>query len=464
MMRLIVFVLIFVFSNTSFAAISSVNVSGSGFEISGSGFGVKTTATPILWDNFETGTDGANIGTSGTWCTENGFLYSDDLTQRHSGSSLFLKAQAEAGVVSGDTNILVNQWASSKKKLMCGWYRVDFITMDSGQIKVMDIERAETHATAPGIAESTLWCYEDSCSDGGVTSQLGTGSGNLAYWYQGPTLVLLQQFTFAPYRDNQWQYMMIEYEESDYGVANGNVNIYKSSTTETPTAIQKISSTNKLSQIEEGSVAEYAKLRAIIVSGATRADVYYDDIYIDNSWARVEMGDNAVYGSCTHREIQPALTWSDTGITGTFNRGSFETGETVYFFVIDEDGTPSDGYAVVIGGESIANPIVEILTETGQTTTASIFEITGTVTADTDQTISGVTCDGQTVIPDDGTWDEQVEAFTCLANLSLGENVLVFIGSDGTRTGSDSATITRTIPGEYTTRGAGFSIKGCTLK
>ena len=73
-------------------------------------------------------------------------------------------------------------------------------------------------------------------------------------------------------------------------------------------------------------------------------------------------------------------------------------------------------------------------------------------------------CYGQTVTPDDGAWDEQIESFTCLANLSIGENVLTFVGSDGTRTGNDSITITRTIPGEYTTRGAGFSIKGCTLK
>jgi len=177
----------------------------------------------------------------------------------------------------------------------------------------------------------------------------------------------------------------------------------------------------------------------------TNEKFYFDDIFIQTgSQARVEIGDNAVFANCTHIEIQPALTWSDTGITGTFNQGSFETGDTVYFFVIDENGVPSDGYAVVIGGETpMANPIVNILTESGQTTTASIFEITGTVTADTDQTISGVTCDGQTVIPDDGTWDEQSEAFTCLASLALGENTLVFIGSDGTRTGHDSITVTR---------------------
>lgn len=451
MIRIYTIFLIFIFTNTSFANISNVSVSGGNFEISGGNFGVKLIPAPVVWDDFEAGSVGANIGTSGTWSTANGFLYSNEQTQRHNRSAVFLKAQAEDGAVSGDTHIRVNQWSSSKKKLICGWYRVDFITMGSGQLKIMDIERAETHATAPGIAESCLWCYENSCVDGGFTSQLGTGTGNLAYWYQGPTLALLQQFTFAAYRDNQWQYMMIEYEESDYGIANGAVSIYKSSTAENPTAIQKISSSDKLSQIENGLVAEYAKLRAIVASGATRADVYYDDIYIDNTWQRVEIGDNAVFANCTHREIQPALTWSDTGITGTFNQGSFETGDTVYFFVIDENGTPSDGYPVTIGGEpSIADPIVEILTESGQTTTASVFTITGTATADTGQIISGVSCSGQTVTPDDGTWDEQSEAFTCPASLTLGENTLVFIGSDGTRTGSDSITVTRTAPSPIT--------------
>ena len=183
-----------------------------------------------------------------------------------------------------------------------------------------------------------------------------------------------------------------------------------------------------------------------IGNGVDAGDIYIDDIYIQfGTRKRVEIGNNAVFANCTHREIQPAVTWSDTGITGTFNRGSFETGDTVYFFVVDEDGAASNGYAVTIGGEpTIANPVVEILTESGQTTTASIFEITGTATADTGQTISGVTCDGQTVTPDDGIWDEQSEAFTCLASLALGENTLVFVGSDGTRTGQDSITVART--------------------
>ena len=189
-----------------------------------------------------------------------------------------------------------------------------------------------------------------------------------------------------------------------------------------------------------------------LIPGTTRdMKYYYDDIYIAGTRQRVEIGNASTFSACTHREIQPATAWSDTGITGTFNRGSFEVGDTVYVFVVDEDGIPSDGCAAVIGGEpSIANPIVEILTESGQTTTASVFAITGTATADTGQTISGVTCSGQTVTPDDGTWDEQEEAFTCLANLALGENTLVFVGSDGTRPGQDSISVTRTAPSSIT--------------
>lgn len=72
---------------------------------------------------------------------------------------------------------------------------------------------------------------------------------------------------------------------------------------------------------------------------------------------------------------------------------------------------------------------------------------------------------GQTVTPDDGTWDEQEESWTCsVVDLVLGPNVLEFIATDSEgQTGSDSVTVTRTQPG-YSTRGSGYTIKGCSLK
>jgi len=126
---------------------------------------------------------------------------------------------------------------------------------------------------------------------------------------------------------------------------------------------------------------------------------------------------------------------------------------------IDVDGNPYIGPI-----ETSANPIVEISTASGQTTTASVFEITGTATADTGLTISSVTCPGQTVTADDGIFDELIEAWTCQAALAVGVNNLVFTGTDSVaNTGTDSITINRTeIPTSHSL-GKGFSSTGCPI-
>jgi len=114
---------------------------------------------------------------------------------------------------------------------------------------------------------------------------------------------------------------------------------------------------------------------------------------------------------------------------------------------------------------SSANPIVEILTTSGQTTTASVFQITGTATADTGLTISGVTCPGQTVTADDGTFDELSESWTCQAALSVGVNNLTFTGTDSvSNTGTDSIIVTRTeVPTSHSI-GKGFYSNGINFK
>jgi len=114
---------------------------------------------------------------------------------------------------------------------------------------------------------------------------------------------------------------------------------------------------------------------------------------------------------------------------------------------------------------SSANPIVEILTASGQTTTASIIEITGTATADTGLTIAGVTCPGQTVTADDGIFDEFSESWTCQAALSVGSNNLTFTAEDSTsNTGTDSVTVTRTGDPTSHSIGKGFYSNGINFK
>jgi len=66
-----------------------------------------------------------------------------------------------------------------------------------------------------------------------------------------------------------------------------------------------------------------------------RANVYTDEIYVDNTWQRVEIGDAATFANSTHREIQIPSAWSNGSVMITVNRGSFSNLDNVYLYVVD---------------------------------------------------------------------------------------------------------------------------------
>jgi len=71
--------------------------------------------------------------------------------------------------------------------------------------------------------------------------------------------------------------------------------------------------------------------------------VYFDDVYTQvGTRARVEIGDNATWANCTHREIQIPTVWKDNSITITVNQGSFAPCERAYLYVVDADGDVSE--------------------------------------------------------------------------------------------------------------------------
>lgn len=92
-------------------------------------------------------------------------------------------------------------------------------------------------------------------------------------------------------------------------------------------------------------------------AGSNVTSVYYDDVYLatgPNCMARVEIGDNAVYTSCTNLAICTPTSWGSSSITATVRQGSFSDG-TAYLFVVDADGVVSDGYEITLGGSTPAS-------------------------------------------------------------------------------------------------------------
>jgi len=84
-------------------------------------------------------------------------------------------------------------------------------------------------------------------------------------------------------------------------------------------------------------------------TGASDCYAFLDDVYFDNTQARVEIGNNAIFANCTHREIQVPTTWSASSIQISFNKGSFASGTKVYLFVVDASGNASNGFGITVG-------------------------------------------------------------------------------------------------------------------
>lgn len=441
MKKLTIIMFLLLFPISANCGISNVTILDQAYSISGSDLGSKSVPGPLAFDSFDGGTPGSQIAGNamsggGVWRNE-----TYNTAPVYSADTRTANGLCSSHPLAGGTGV-------NHAPLWC-----DFAETNQSTIYVSFWTKFTYVLGSDSEWQLKYWRLTDGTSD----VDTNTYFQDLWWTNRVPNLMGYFEFFLNPtnpewpnysieqgYGDisldydkapNEWHYYQFAIKQD---AVNGSCLIWIDG--------QQVASETAMTTFETGEIVKSLTLGWYMGNnvGDGTASLYFDDVYIDNSWKRVEVGDNAIYANCTHREIQPAITWSDTGITGTFNQGSFETGDTVYVFVVDEEGVPSDGYPVTIGGEpSIANPVVEILTESGQTTTASILTITGTATADTGQTISGVTCSGQTVTPADGTWDEQSEAFTCLANLALGENTLVFIGSDGSRTGSDSITVTR---------------------
>lgn len=80
---------------------------------------------------------------------------------------------------------------------------------------------------------------------------------------------------------------------------------------------------------------------------------YISELYVDHSFARVEIGDAPTWNACTHREIQIPSAWSPGSITVTGNVGTFASGTQVYLYVVDADRRPSAGFPVTIGEDNL---------------------------------------------------------------------------------------------------------------
>lgn len=307
------------------SGVSGTLSSGQTVTIAGSGFGTKSTVAPVLWDDFEKGNSGSlvqnNAAQIGKWDTGAG---SEVVT--------YSTAKPRTGNKSAYHDFINNYNASLAKNMTFSrlyldfWIAADYVDRVSRNFKPWRLY---------GANDSLQLDYVWLC-DGQLMNRVQDS------WVVG-------DWGGPKYSDGKWMHVQLVYQESTPGGSDGTIRHAIDSVTAglNSGAVMTRKAAASFDQIRLGHYWDRAAVDACASNGGAR--VYIDDVYVDTSWARVELGNASTYATSTHREIQVPTAWSSGSVSVKFNPGTFAAGTTAYLYVTDSNNNTSPGIAVKIG-------------------------------------------------------------------------------------------------------------------
>lgn len=341
------------------SGVSGTVSDGESITISGSGFGTKATAAPQVWDDFDGGSHGSNIPgnapvsttlESGSWTWENVAsggtaqpVYTN--TNQRTGSALCQLADFNGAQYNMSLAVEPGSGLVQDEYFFSYYIYYDHY---AGSI---------SRNTKP----FTVYGNVD-----GYTPHIYSGWGNLGDPsnrintvdppddYGGPS---------TPDFYDQWFKIDVYIRQSNpAGTANA---ITKWWATEPGSGqVLEIDMVNYTSRNSGGPPNSFSLFTFFgAYCDADPADrryrVYGDDFYLDNTQARVELGNASTFAASTIHEIQPATAWSTGSISVTVNQGAFTNGSDVYAYVFDSDGlVNATGYGPIeVGAGSGPTPI-----------------------------------------------------------------------------------------------------------
>lgn len=157
------------------------------------------------------------------------------------------------------------------------------------------------------------------------------------------------------YQDDVWEHWQVLLQHGSVGGANGTIKQYVNRTiTSNHSNLVTRTTSAVWDQIRVGHYWSFAD-EGSGCGDNTGANIYIDNIYIDTTFSRVELCNNATYTSATQCEVVQPTAWSNASITATVRSAALTSG-TAYLFVVDANNAASSGYPVTIGGASDTTP------------------------------------------------------------------------------------------------------------
>lgn len=339
----------------SINSVSSNPVHGSDIVIKGSDFGTKTLAPPTSFLDFEAGTINNTINESG-WIIGKAESGSDPVySNKEIRGQSSLSAKVPIGYF-GQSYLRYN-WTvpPANQTFYVTYWRKNVL----GGIEASNYKALRLQTTSGKNIPEVMLAMAGGSSFGEVLNFYGTGTSKKYFPIYHGQWIREELYFFAGTRGNSdaeikwWIHRNSPPEQINHNSDSGfNALI-----------ADRAEQFNKISIGKEWG------------GNNTPSDtntVYLDDVYIDNTQARVEIADNAVWDNCMHREIQIPSAWSDASITFQVNQGSFSNGQTAYLFVVDADGNVNtNGYPIVIGGDGGGGPTAQITITSGDARTVA---------------------------------------------------------------------------------------------
>jgi hypothetical protein len=331
----IVFCLVLVGCANAAPNITSVTgniTNGNTITISGSGFGIKTQASPLLWENFESGTNEQNLSSTPTntpWKLDYGGgtpgTYSNLM---HYGGGLSGRMYIVGNAVTHTYASLGNQ-----TKVFASYRFYHPSGYNGLNLKMMRI------GNSIDVHDYTYMGY--------------TGS-NSQYYYLYRSINDSTNLPPGEYNEcpaNTWTRDDYYIELSSMDIANGKIGIWRNGS--------QIYWNDSIITRDSGGGAYITTLFLPYYADGSDQLVYVDNIYVDNTLARIEICKTSDWSTRTNCEIQIPTKWSNNSINITLNQGSFANASTVYLYVVDSNGNISNPYNITIGSTSSDSGICE---------------------------------------------------------------------------------------------------------
>jgi hypothetical protein len=301
-------------------------------KINGTNFGTKIPAAPVKYDDFEDGNAGNDLS---------GWSFSTSSGDNPEYSTRFLRPNSAMSAVSIFESYLSSFGAKDmsngfEKVYLDAWYLYDPASPPSRNHKLFRLYAGEKSGQ-PNLYFN-VYCGKNGSSH---LDQDGVSGHQWFDWHWADA-------------EKSWVHIQGYFKASSPGVGDGTVRICVDNTLyidEQGTWKTRETGGSLWHSIWFGNYLGHDAAAGCTASPGN-SYTFWDNVYVDRTQARVEIGNSPNYNSCTHREIQIPVAWSSSSITVRMNQGSFSENDRAYVFAVDAEGNvTSPGYPITIDGD-----------------------------------------------------------------------------------------------------------------